>query len=279
MGARLVAEDEANDEDDSMYDDAGDEDPDDTGDEYQDEGGDESEQEFDESVDEGDGSVDEQPSPAAAQPAQPARSFQFVPPQMQTPAATPAAPPTTPGDEPFDFSRVQVQHVQQPSPRAATTLRLPSFNDIDRLWDWCRTDRDAVQAFFGWMPQRSIDLQHAIANLQQHETNGLAWFRSIDGPPLGQSLITHHGFVSLFPIDRQGPHPVGAVHIYLAPEARGLVQQYLPYLLAAADRDLPGVGLTIFADRSEWARLLVPLGFRAQVLLTRAPRNGNGQGG
>jgi len=193
--------------------------------------------------------------------------------QSQPAPAAPGDQRIAPADRPFQYRSTFAE--KAPVGGYTLNLRPPSFGDVDRLWDWSRTDREDVMRFLGKIPTHSQELYEMVGLLQNAERQGLALFRTIVVEPTN----AHLGFVMLHPIDRSPQRsPVAAVHLYLMPAARGSLPALLPSLMQLAERDAPGVALTVFAESPAWAKLLESAGFTPQLVLTRRATNGNGHG-
>lgn len=152
------------------------------------------------------------------------------------------------------------------------TLAQTTVEDIDQLWDWVRSDREGTTAFLGLAHQNTASFFNQIGQIGQKERDGVAWLRSIKR---GESLI---GFVILDPIQRGNPS-VGKCHIYVSPEARGHLPEFLPSILAEGDRQLPGMTLFVATDQEAIASMLKAAGFASQIVLTRqSPLTGREHG-
>ena len=146
----------------------------------------------------------------------------------------------------------------------AITLSGVSMADIDRLWDWVRSDPEGTQAFTGKTFENSRDLFAYIQQLAQKEREHKAAFYSI------MDEVTLLGFIMLDPIIREPrQNPVGTTHVYLQPEARGRLREILPAMLAQADQVAPGMNLCVITSRGEWASTLEAVGFTTHIVLTR----------
>ena len=151
------------------------------------------------------------------------------------------------------------------SPQTGSVSLVPAtVEDLDRLWDWARSDRDGVAAFLGQSHLNSRTYFAQIHAIAVNEQKGAAWLRSIHR---GDDVV---GFVCLDPIVRV-PVYVGTCHIYVAPEARGSLPDIVPHLLACGDAMLPGITFMVCTDRDEWSTLLKTVGFSAKTVLTRLP--------
>jgi hypothetical protein len=140
-------------------------------------------------------------------------------------------------------------------------IRALTIEDLDRLWDWVRQDADRGSAFFGFPVKSSVQIHQFAGALLDREKLGLALVRSFD------YLSNHIGFAILLPIFDE--KQVGVVHLYLCPQMRGQLPQFLPALVHVAGTLRPDLRLVVLPDRPEWARLLAPLGFRQQIVLIR----------
>jgi hypothetical protein len=158
----------------------------------------------------------------------------------------------------------------------SVNVRSASYQDLDRLWDWYRTNTDGVIKFMGRAVAHSRELFAWVDQILAFESQGAAIFRSIVVQHGG--IEQHAGFVLIYPIDRSKA-PVGAVHLYLAPLYQGHLSSLLPHLLQQADQIAPGVTLSVFTDQPGWGPLLARAGFRSQYVLTRPSNTANGSRG
>ena len=146
-----------------------------------------------------------------------------------------------------------------------------TVDDVDRLWDWVRADKDGTSAFLGATFENSRALFTYVEKVAEQERNSHAAFYAIREP---DALL---GFVLLWPIFReQGKNPVATTHVYLEPESRGRLSALLPMLMAEADRIAPSLDLRVVTTRSEWATMLQAVGFESHLVLTRTARTTHG---
>jgi hypothetical protein len=182
--------------------------------------------------------------------------------------------PRTAVSAPVDAPAPAETPVEAPAPVFKRTgaiephnLRAESFTvyDADALWDWCRSDADAVRAFFGHVPAYAAELHDRLSHITQAEDAKRAVLRTMWD---GQVRI---GFVLLFPISpaTASAPSMAQAHCYLAPEARGSLPAYLGAMLNLAADHAPGVTLSVITDRPEMGRLLQSFGFTQQIVLTR----------
>jgi hypothetical protein len=147
---------------------------------------------------------------------------------------------------------------------AAIALRPLTTEDVDQLWDWARQDSEGVKACFGSVAKNSRELFNGIGKLAEMQTRGESWINSITRDA---SLI---GFVLIAPIQRPVHQPpVGTVHLYIAPEARGEISAIVSGMLNAFDSQHGPMTLSVIVNRPEWVSVLEPLGFEASTVLTR----------
>jgi hypothetical protein len=156
-----------------------------------------------------------------------------------------------------------------PAPATVVALRPITYEDIDRLWDWCRQDPKGAGKYLGHVPSHSFALQQYMQKQLAMQDGGTALVCAIDiasdrGP-------MHIGFVSLLPINRVSTPPVGVAHCYLRLEAQGALPQLMPQMLAEAARLEPTLTLMVSVDDYAFARLLQPFGFTLTITLTRPP--------
>lgn len=173
----------------------------------------------------------------------------------------------------LDPDATKVLYTEKFAPKAASavSLRQTTVDDVDRLWDWIRADRDGTTAFLGHSHQNSRAFFEQVGQIAAKEQSGVAWMRSI---ARGDDLI---GFVILDPITR-GTSPVGTCHIYINPETRGQLPALLPSILADGDRQLPNMTYFVATQDEALSSLLKSAGFTAQIVLTRAASLGEPHG-
>lgn len=165
--------------------------------------------------------------------------------------------------EPLESQPVQsnVTPFVAPKPDHAT-LGPIMVEDIDRLWDWCRSDQPITHAFLGASFSNSRELFEFIGHVSELERTGAAAMFAI------REGATLRGFVLINPILRSG-HALGTLSLYLEPEARPRLKAILSSILVEADRVAPGVNLCVVTQAGEWASLLESLGFTSHTVLTR----------
>ena len=147
---------------------------------------------------------------------------------------------------------------KRPSPIALGPV---SIEDMDRLWDWVRSDREGTKEFLGVTHANSQEFFEHISSIYKREASGSARLRSIRR---GQELI---GFLLLDPI-LQTP-VVGTCHLYIGVEYRGHITEIIPAMIATCDTDFGGMALIAIVQRKEWVPVLEASGFEAQIVLTR----------
>ena len=186
----------------------------------------------------------------------------FVEVSKPAPASSPAqdAPPTPSNVTPF----------AAPKPDQVDLSPL-SVEDVDRLWDWVRADREGTTAFLGHTHPNSQAFFYQIGQIAQKELDGSAWMRSI---VKGDALI---GFVILDPITKT-KNPVGTCHIYISQNVRGELPKLLPSILAEGDQQLPNITYFVATQDEAMSALLQSAGFSAQIVLTRAASLGEPHG-
>lgn len=132
------------------------------------------------------------------------------------------------------------------------SLRVPTEEDFDRLWDWVRADKDEGARFLGRPISTSRELrQWAVAF-------GPALFSMVD-------MDEHIGFVGLNPFTEEQ----AVIHLYLTQTARNQLKRIVPQLLALSAEQYPGVNLIVATKDMESVRLWQPFGFTLTYLLTR----------
>jgi len=181
--------------------------------------------------------------------------------EPETPDETPAVPAT-------------VHYTDKFAPRAtssAISLRPTTVDDVDRLWDWVRSDREGTTAFLGHSHPNSQSFFHQIGQIAAKELDRVAWMRSI---MQHDELI---GFVILDPITRTAS-PVGTCHVYISTVHRGSFPAMLPSILADGDRQLPNMTYFVATQDEAIAEILKGAGFAAQIVLTRPSAFGESHG-
>lgn len=123
--------------------------------------------------------------------------------------------------------------------------------DLDRLWDWIRTDTDKGATFLGKAPANSSEMREQLAHF-------------------GEDLIAivdagvHIGFGGFSP---QTAVYV-SIHLYLKVEARGQHARLVPAFIAETQRRFPGQKLSVLTEDLAMARLYRRFGFTVRHLLT-----------
>lgn len=135
--------------------------------------------------------------------------------------------------------------------------------DIDRLWDWLRSDKDYGFAFVGRTFNTSLALHVFMTQMSQAETQGVALIRALH-------YHEHHlGFAMLAPILAQ--ERTALMHVYLQPAVRGQLAQFIRPLVEIAQKTAPGVHLAVPSMGDDaytrlHRQLLKPLGFQEHVM-------------
>lgn len=172
-------------------------------------------------------------------------------------------------------SRANAGAEQRPTAAApqapGITAHPVSFLDVDRLWDWIRSDSDRGQAFLGTAVETSLDLHQRIRQIQSHEAMGVAMVRSLYRE--GDTATGWHlGFLMLHPILSQ--ERMAVVSMYLQRDSRGYELRILPAVLALAAQIVPGFKLAVMAadegQRQAYAALLQPLGFTPHTMFVHS---------
>lgn len=127
--------------------------------------------------------------------------------------------------------------------------------DLDRLWDWIRADRDGSDAFFGGSITRYQQLLAWVQTTSQHHV-----IRSFD-------VQGKHGGVFVVSGAQQG---FATLAVYYAPPMRQYIAQLLPYILGGA-KTITGNGIRLALSVSDdvapiMRELLRPYGFSAKTL-------------
>lgn len=188
-------------------------------------------------------------SKALGQPMPPRQSF--------SPFATTAAAPVVRG--PHD------PRIVQSSTFAELTVAPTTLRDIDRLWDWIRTDADGGQQFLGQHFSHSQQLHTLVQRLIELEQPGLAVFRSL----LWETR--HFGFLMLSPIlaDEQ----TALCHVYLEAQARGGFDGLIDSLVSIAEQLVPNTHLAFYSpdapSEQRYTKVLGQLGFKKHAMFIR----------
>ncbi len=186
--------------------------------------------------------------------------------EQPAPLAPPAsrfAPGATQGSTQIPHAMAPAQ--PQPQPRSALALRIATYEDFDRLWDWCRANPEGAVRFLGAAPVHSRALFEYLETLIGLETQHAARVRSI------YFNETHIGLATLVPIDRTSAHPFGYAHCFLAPAFHGQLAALMPLLLDEVSVLEPTLTLRVAAHDYAFAKLLEPHGFRTEITLSRPP--------
>lgn len=140
-----------------------------------------------------------------------------------------------------------------------------SVEDVDRLWDWVRLDGDRGASFLGRTFARSTDLHQFMIAIVSGEHQGLSLVRSL------YWATVHIGFGMLAPILAE--ERTALMHVYLQPEARNNLAEFMPLLVQMAEQLAPNVHLAVASDGPQWerlhARVLEPLGFVKRAMFIR----------
>ncbi len=139
------------------------------------------------------------------------------------------------------------------------SARQCTLADVDRLWDWIRADDPAVGIrFVGRALANSQQLHALMTTIAKGEATSASLARSIY---VGDA---HAGFVVLLPILLT--EKMAAVHMYLKPDARGLLPNMLPSLLQMAADVMPDVKLAVMGMPPAIGKLLTAYGFAMQTV-------------
>lgn len=142
-------------------------------------------------------------------------------------------------------------------PVPALTLAPLTIEDVDRLWDWVRSEPDRGASFFGRPVPHSVALHITMQGLVEAETIGAGWVRAI----VGETLV---GFLALTPILNEDR--IAVWNLYIEPAAReAFLAGQLGTLLQQLQAAVPGYRLCAMPGEAIGARL-VELGYRAKTL-------------
>jgi hypothetical protein len=156
-----------------------------------------------------------------------------------------------PEDLPED---IQNAHEQAISTREVTEA------DVDRLWDWIRTDEDKGARFLGSACATSAHMRQRLTVYLQMGT-----LVAVDDAASGVPM--HIGFASVHPTSEL----TAAVHLYLQPAIRGRLTQVGPPLLREAQEAAAGKTLMVVVDTAVEARAYQHLGFELRYMLKLPP--------
>lgn len=149
-----------------------------------------------------------------------------------------------------------------PSTAPKFTLVESTVEDFDRLWDWARSDKEAVASFLDRAHTNSQSFFQQIGKILGEEREQRAWFRSIRR---GDELC---GFVMLAPILKTQTTLAATLHLYVASHAVGAEgTAAIPENVIA--QLPPDMTLAMVAPTEEFAQMFTPLGFESKIVLTR----------
>lgn len=139
-----------------------------------------------------------------------------------------------------------------PAPASAParlSWRVPTDEDVDRLWDWIRLDGPAQLQQFG--VRTSVDLHAKMRSLTQLDAQGSAVSRALvwDGEHVGQGTV--------FPI----VEAVGLVHLYLDPGVRGRGFAIAKAGVQMLKQEQPALRLSVTTTRKAIADFATRMGF------------------
>lgn len=144
-----------------------------------------------------------------------------------------------------------------------------SVEDVDRLWDWVRQDKDRGQAFFNRVILNSRDM-HAFMQAVVELAGDKAMAKSIYYIE-GTLTPVHVGFVMLLPI--LSAELTAMLHVYLRQDIRGKLGEVTADLIDDVAALVPGYRLAVWSPSEEWVRLhrrvLVPVGFVERTMFVR----------
>lgn len=137
--------------------------------------------------------------------------------------------------------------------------------DIDRLWDWIRRDKDLGMSFLSRSLTSSIELHALVGQFAAEETYGTALLRTL------YADREHVGFVMLSPI--LSDERTAILHLYIRADLRTHLVALTGFIIEAASRLAPGIKLAISALDPSWGATSLPvlksLGFVAHTLYVR----------
>lgn len=144
-----------------------------------------------------------------------------------------------------------------PVKEKAESLGEATVEDLDRLWDWARSDREAVASFLGANHANSQGFFRQIGSIYANEQGGIAWFRAVR---VNGELV---GFVMLNPIVPTASGQAATVHMYFVPKTDNGVLRGVIELLPS------DMTLMMVAPNELFAQTFAALGFESKIVLTR----------
>lgn len=140
-------------------------------------------------------------------------------------------------------------------------VRAITDEDLDRLWDWIRTEEDRAAGFFGGT---------TIGSARQL----YGYFAALPASSIARAITTpaeHIGIVVLHPVHAETRE--AGVSIYIAPGHRGHIQAIIAALLHRCDEEY-GFSLVQVITDPVRVRLWEPFGFKVTYVLHRAAPQG-----
>lgn len=152
-------------------------------------------------------------------------------------------------------------------PKATPSAHLdqPLVEDLDRLWDWARSDREAVASFLSQSHTNSQTFFNQIGQIVGEEQGDKAWLRAVR---INGELA---GFVMLRPIVKSGAGFAATVHLYFVPKT-------MNDTLLEVVRQLPSdMALMMVAPNETFAATFASAGFESKIVLTRPASASTGE--
>lgn len=185
-----------------------------------------------------------------------------APARFATPVAA-TAPDIVPQDAIISQTAIEPSVIARPAipfvSKAMSPAQLdqPLVEDLDRLWDWARSDREAVASFLSQSHTNSQTFFNQIGQIVGEEQGGTAWLRAVR---INGELA---GFVMLRPIVKSGAGLAATVHLYFVPKT-------MNDTLLEVVKQLPSdMTLMMVAPNETFAATFASAGFESKIVLTR----------
>lgn len=149
--------------------------------------------------------------------------------------------------------------------KVGLTLRPIADDDLDRLWDWVRLDKDTAAGFLDPSVTTSKGLHAKFAEIAADCETGKAAAYAIDRIDVQPN--PHIGFLILSPI--MAADKLALTHLYIAAPLRGRLAELAPELFLLAQTEHPTLSCLIKTKDAAMARLLGRLGFDVTYMLTK----------
>ena len=146
-----------------------------------------------------------------------------------------------------------------PKASSATTVDEPTVDDLDRLWDWVRSDREGTTGFLGQTHDNSRSFFQQVSGFVSQDQMGAGWFRSIRR---SGELI---GFVMMFITTER----VGSFASYIEPQSRKDMDAIISAMVANANAAHPGLTMMAVSGSEDISVAFESCGFERKIVLTR----------